>query len=81
MQQIILPDIKEQQSENSLLAHDLRNALCPILMYSQILESALSKMSLHHEEKTARMISNSVNEMLTMISARLESINTPRASV
>lgn len=61
----------EGNIENRQLAHDLRNALSPILLYAQILESSLSELSLENEEQTARLISESVKELEEMIVERL----------
>lgn len=54
-------------SEDRKLAHDLRNALSPILLYSEFLVQSLSKLSLDNEEQTARLISDSVKEMDALI--------------
>lgn len=53
--------------EHRQLAHDLRNALSPILLYADILEASLSKLSLNNEEQMVRLISDSVKEMDAMI--------------
>ena len=58
------------------LAHDLRNALSPILLYAQLLEVSLAKLSLENDEQTARLISDSVKDMDAMI---LEKFGTPEA--
>ena len=62
--------------EDHKLAHDLRNALSPILLYAQLLEVSLAKLSLENEEQTARLISDSVKDMDAMI---LEKFGTPEA--
>lgn len=59
------------QAENRKLAHDLRNTLSPILLYAQILEVSLEKLSLEHELETARLISDSVKEMDALIVEKL----------
>lgn len=51
-------------------AHDLRNALSPILLYAQFLEESLAKLSLENETQMARLITESVKEMNTMIVER-----------
>jgi len=63
----------EQLATNRLLGHDLRNALSPILMYAEILETSLAKLSLEQEEQTARLITESVKEMNNLIRIRLDS--------
>jgi len=79
MEQKAFTNMQEQNVEDRLLAHDLRNALSSILMYAQILEASLSKLSLKDEEKTARLISHSVREMNTMINTRFGTNETPQA--
>lgn len=59
--------------ERRTLVHDLRNALSPILMYAQLLEASLSKLKLQNEVEIAHMISDAVEEIDIMISARLDS--------
>lgn len=61
------------KSEDHKLAHDLRNALSPILLYAQLLEVSLAKLSLENEEQTARLICDSVKEMDAMIVEKLGS--------
>jgi len=63
---------QEPPHTNSLLAHDLRNALSPILMYTEILETSLTKLSLDSEIEVTRLIADAVKEMNTMIQSRLE---------
>ena len=67
------PPTNEQLITNRLLAHDLRNGLSPILMYAEILETSLAKLSLEQEEQTARLITESVKEMNNLIRIRLDS--------
>ncbi len=68
MSQITHPDMEPGQ-----LAHDLRNALSPILLYAQILEVSLAKLSLEKEEEMARLISESITEMDAMIVQKFSS--------
>ena len=65
------PTILDQNIENRQLVHDLRNALSPILLYAQILEASLSKLSLENDAQTAHLISDLVKEIDEMIVNRL----------
>jgi len=57
----------EISDKNRELAHELRNALSPILLYAQILEVSLTKLSLDNEVKLTQTISEAIKEMDTMI--------------
>lgn len=67
MDQHTRPDSEAKRAENHKLAHDLRNALSPILLYAQILEASLTKLALENEAQTARLISDSVKDMDALI--------------